>query len=1137
LSSKLNKSILAIVLVLLLFISGIFLVNTRAASDKTSMDVKSRMSKSENVPVIIILKDPLSIKTFSKENAVSELKSRASTSQQLLADLLKEQKSRGIADKIKHFWIVNAIAVEASPELIEKLSMRDDVERIELDAELHIMDDFSTQVSQGQIDNATSEIRRINTTKVWEPGIDGTGINVSVIDTGINASHPDIAGRVIKGYDFVNNDGNPADDNGHGTHVAGTVGGNGSRGTTTGVAPNVNLFGVKVLNATGSGYESNVILGIEWSVSNGANVISMSLGGELRTTSNCDVDNYAMATAINNAVASNVVVVAAAGNNADGVSSPGCIQKSIAVGAVDSSDTIASFSGRGAAMTDHGVVAPGVSITSLDYASSGYVLASGTSMATPHVSGTIALILHAARQLETSLSPSEIKSILETTSVDLGMSGMDNTFGAGRLDVFAAVKSLDRYPPAVIANPTLYSGGNAAAKNGENITLNATITDVGFGVINATANVSSINSSLTNIALTNASGFWTNSSVIVNASDGIYYLNVTAYDNVSNVNSSVRLSVTVDNTPPLVYINQTSYQRGSAANNGSVIGLNVSASDNLAGLKNASVNASLINNTGTIELSNYSSFWKGNATFDKSIADGNYSLNVTFFDNAGNINNNVQVNISIDNTPPSVTDVSLSSSQFINVTGFTNISANITSLDTVSQVNESEVFVRVMYPNGTLINYSMKAGEGSLFYYNFTDTAQYGRFNVTILANDTTGNTNSTQKIQFATAFITNNESVVIQANNSTVVNAPLSNTTLYLFTNNTSFGTINITRSRINITSNELNITNPGLYVNVSVSSSIRNNLSYVIIYVNYTDAEVSSYTESTLRLYRWNTSSSSWDSLSGAGSYPYVNNAGVDTANNFVWANLTELSEFAVSGELYVPPLSNTATSGSIGGGGGGGGGGTTGENFTNIILKEKYYLFIQKDRVTSYRFTNTSNPIIYINITGNISAGDTATQVEVLRAASTLMKKSAPGTVYKNINIWVGTSGFAVTKNLKEAVIRFRVENSWLQSNNLARRDVGMVKWKGSEWVELETAEKEKDETYSYFEANTNSFSSFAITGLKSEVVPAQMPVFEVTETPATAPAPTPIATEKKTGGFEVILASTAFYTVYLFGRKRS
>jgi len=274
--------------IIIAVVISILLVNTEAAPDKTSSEVKSRMLKGEKVPIIVIMKEKLSVNALSSENIVPLLKEHASNSQHNIAVLLDEEKIRDKADKIKQFWIVNAIALNATPELIEQLSARDDVESIEIDSKVHMVEDFSVQVSQGQINNATSEIKRINATKAWEIGLDGTGVNVSVIDTGIYATHPDIAGRVIKWIDYTNSSRIlPYDDNGHGTHVAGTVGGNGSGGMTTGVAPNVSLFGAKVLNSIGSGYSSDVISAIEWSVDNKADIISLSLGGDRSYYENC----------------------------------------------------------------------------------------------------------------------------------------------------------------------------------------------------------------------------------------------------------------------------------------------------------------------------------------------------------------------------------------------------------------------------------------------------------------------------------------------------------------------------------------------------------------------------------------------------------------------------------------------------------------------------------------------------------------------------------------------------------------------------------------------------------------------------------------------------------------------------------
>ena len=427
-------------LIIIAVVISVLLVNAEAAPDKTSLNVKSQMLKGGKVPIIVIMKDQTSFNDMSTEDVVPSLKRHATNSQGGIATLINDEKTKGNADKIRQFWIVNAISLHASPEFIDRLVKRDDIASIELDSRFVAQEDSFVQMSGISIENATSEIKRINSTRAWELGITGSGINVSIIDSGINPSHPDIAGRVIRWIDFVGSQALPYDDFGHGTHVAGTVAGNGSGGTTTGVAPDSNLFGVKVLDGAGSGDERDVISGIEWSIENKADIISMSLGSsQTWTTPNCDSDDPAMATAIYNAINAGSVVVVAAGNSASGVSSPGCIGGAIAVGAVYSSDTITYFSGRGSAMADHGLVAPGYSINSLNM-TGGYIIKSGTSMATPHVSGTIADLLQAARNKGLFLSPAQVKNIFDNTSIDLGTTGKDNIYGAGRIDVFEAIK-------------------------------------------------------------------------------------------------------------------------------------------------------------------------------------------------------------------------------------------------------------------------------------------------------------------------------------------------------------------------------------------------------------------------------------------------------------------------------------------------------------------------------------------------------------------------------------------------------------------------------------------------------------------------------------------------------------------------
>ena len=277
--------------------------------------------------------------------------------------------------------------------------------------------------------------RQVKADIVW-PNYTGNGSLVAVLDTGTNYNHVELSSSYAGGRDFVNNDLDPMDDNGHGTHVAGIITADGVSANAKGVAAGASILSGKVLNSQGSGSFSSIIAAMYWAADNPeVDVISMSIGTS-KTFKNSNCDSYIpdMTTAVNYAVAHGKVVVAAAGNSRSGVSNPGCISGVVAVGAVGSTDKIASFSGRGFSAKDHGVVAPGVSLYS-SWLGTGYATASGTSMATPVVAGTIALM----KQKNPSLTVAQVKGILYTTSKDLGASGYDNTYGHGRIDASAAV--------------------------------------------------------------------------------------------------------------------------------------------------------------------------------------------------------------------------------------------------------------------------------------------------------------------------------------------------------------------------------------------------------------------------------------------------------------------------------------------------------------------------------------------------------------------------------------------------------------------------------------------------------------------------------------------------------------------------
>jgi serine protease AprX len=202
----------------------------------------------------------------------------------------------------------------------------------------------------------------------------------------------------------------------------------------TGVAPGTKLIGAKVLDSYGSGYFSDCMLAFEWAVNNNARIISFSAGGP---------HDWTFTTTINNVVAAGVIPVIAAGNagpESYTILCPGDEFNSTTVGATDNSDSIAYFSSRGPVVLDGqtyikpDISAPGVDITST-LPGGIYEAWSGTSMATPHVSGAIALML----ENNPSLKPSEVKQILENTAVDLGSAGKDNNYGSGRINAYKAV--------------------------------------------------------------------------------------------------------------------------------------------------------------------------------------------------------------------------------------------------------------------------------------------------------------------------------------------------------------------------------------------------------------------------------------------------------------------------------------------------------------------------------------------------------------------------------------------------------------------------------------------------------------------------------------------------------------------------
>jgi subtilisin family serine protease len=332
---------------------------------------------------------------------------------------------RGHGGDIKYsYTIINAIAAKLPEPAIENIQKNPRVTYVEMDGEVHTLDT--------ELDKSWG-VKRIGAGTVHDSGNKGSGVKVAILDTGIDYNHPDLnANYNDGGYDYVNNDNDPMDDNGHGTHCAGIVAAEDDGNGVVGVAPEAYLYAVKVLDNTGIGYWSDVIAGIQWSVNNNMEVISMSFGGG---------DGVGMKAACD-AAAGDIVIVASAGNSGnppgkgDNVGYPAGYSSVIAVAATDSNDNRARWSSTGPAVE---LAAPGVDIKST-YLGGGYATKSGTSMACPHVAGTAALAIVAGE--------GDVRQCLQDTADDLGDEGRDNLYGYGLVDADGDALP-DTRPPSI----------------------------------------------------------------------------------------------------------------------------------------------------------------------------------------------------------------------------------------------------------------------------------------------------------------------------------------------------------------------------------------------------------------------------------------------------------------------------------------------------------------------------------------------------------------------------------------------------------------------------------------------------------------------------------------------------------------
>ena len=421
-----------------------------------------------------------------RDYVVKELKAFTEASQHEVRDLLTDLEQQGLVSSVQSLWSANALYFSATESVIASLSVRNDIEYIGPITRYSLISEDEMPRASSASREITPNITQVNADQVWALGYTGAGVVVAVVDSGVNYDHLDLADHLWDGgeefphhgYDIVNDDDDPMDDKGHGTHVAGIVCGDGTSGSQTGVAPDATLMCVKTTAADGFGGAVNIAGGMEWAVEHGCDLINLSQGMAGAGIADKEIFRRTC-TAILDA---GIVALVCAGNEGnvflqmaypipnnvrvpascpppyldpDQMANPGPLSCVVAVGAVNYNDAAADFTSQGPVTwqdTEFGdypynpgiglirpdVCAPGVNIKSLDYNNtSGYTTMDGTSQATPCVAGIVALML----QKNPELTPAQICQILEETSVKL-TPNKSNITGVGRVDALAAINAV-----------------------------------------------------------------------------------------------------------------------------------------------------------------------------------------------------------------------------------------------------------------------------------------------------------------------------------------------------------------------------------------------------------------------------------------------------------------------------------------------------------------------------------------------------------------------------------------------------------------------------------------------------------------------------------------------------------------------
>ena len=497
------------------------LMVTTLVGGTLSHDMMERLQKTapdEPIKALVWMKQQANLEGVKGYHAKAEiLREVARTSQH---ELLSFLHLKGV-EEVKSFWLVNMLYVEATPDVIVEIAKREDVALVDIDRTRHII---TPRKSLKSYKEAGWNIDKIKADSVWaEYGLSGDGVFVGTMDTGIDPSHPALQGNFSGHFfDAVNGRTAPYDDHGHGTHVAGTIAGGDGPGPFSddiGIAYNAQIVSAKAFNAGGSGDDDDIIACFQWFVT-----LKADSGVDIKVVSNSwgstDSEDTTFLPYVRAWHQFDIIPVFANGNSGPSSGSagtPGNFPNVIGVGATDISDNIASFSSRGPAPNQYpwsdttlwsrpdwnyikpDISAPGVNVRS-SIPGGGYDSWDGTSMATPHVTGVIALMF----EMNPSLDYQIVYDILTNYGVDhpAGHTYPNNDYGWGRLNALLAIENTPTLnnPYLKVLNPQFNdaSGNNNGRPDpGETVVMYLPLKNLGLDVLNVTATISTNDSSIT----------------------------------------------------------------------------------------------------------------------------------------------------------------------------------------------------------------------------------------------------------------------------------------------------------------------------------------------------------------------------------------------------------------------------------------------------------------------------------------------------------------------------------------------------------------------------------------------------------------------------------------------------------------